>query len=256
MFNKALITPRDVLAESAEEVTLEIELERSLIPFIDPPLAGVEVEVEGVGRRATDTGGRAAFPLGRLPVGVHRYRARVVNSGWRSGEAEALVQVAPREAPVFITDIDQTIADVSSFGYLFRGNDSVQATEHSREVLRDLAGRMVIVYLSARDHIFTAKTKAWLKSRDFPPGPLYVRRVRFWSISPREHKIRRLEEICSRFSNVCWGVGDLVGDVEAYAHRKIPPILLSRKRRDGLPPDCRCVATWKEIAEIVARAPR
>lgn len=249
MFTKLLITPRDLLATPEEEVVLEVEAEKVLLPFVDPAFEGAEIELEGVGRAKAGAGGRAEFRLGRLGVGLHRFEARLEGAA----PATALVQVAACETPLFVTDIDKTIADVSSVAFPFRSNASVAAFESAREVLEVIGRTMAIVYLSARDHIFTAKTKDWLRRHAFPEGPLYVRRVRFWSASPRRHKLARLAEICSRFPNVRWGVGDLVGDVEAYAARNIRPILLTSKRRDGLPANCLTASSWKEIAQIVAR---
>ena len=248
MFSTPLITPRDVLAPAEEPVTLEVEVERRLWPFFDPPIAGAEVEVESAGRAATDASGEARIDLGRRPPGLHR--VRVSHGG---GTAEALVGVIPREAPVFITDIDHTIADVSSAGFIFKGVRSVPELEGAREALDRIAKTMQVVYLTARDHIFTRKTKEWLALRGFPPAPVYLRRrTRFWTVRARDHKVSRLRELRLAFPNLRWGVGDLPGDAEAYREHGIPPILIAPRPLPGVPEGTVQVARWSEIAALVA----
>lgn len=256
MFQKALITPRDVLAHPDEPVTLEVELEHVILPFLDPPIAGVEISLEGVGRVRTDAGGRSKFDLGCLAPGTHRYRAVLAGDRWRADPAEALVTVAPHDAPIFITDIDGTIADVSRLGFLFRVNSRIPVVEGAREALQEISRKTAVVYLSARDHTYAAKTRDWLRRNEFPDGPLYVRRQRLWSATPRRHKIRRLNEFQPRFTNIRWGVGDLRSDMEAYAERGIPSILLGRGRHTGLPAGAVLAGSWKEILSIVTKDPR
>ena len=66
-----MITLYDLLLPEGEAATLEVEVERHWFTFVDPPLADVEVEIEGLGRARTDAKGIAAFPLGVLPPGTH-----------------------------------------------------------------------------------------------------------------------------------------------------------------------------------------
>ncbi len=255
MRKTALITPRDLLSIPDETVTLEAEMERPVCLFIDPPIADAEIEAEGLGRGTTDGGGLARIEAGRLPEGSRRFRLRATGERWSAPEVEALVCVARRDAPVFVTDIDQTLADVSSLGFAFRSNESVRPLDGAVEAMVEIARRMTVVYLTARDHIFTAKTRDWLDRRGFPEGPLYLRRVRFWAASPADHKRARLEELRARFTNIRWGVGDLPGDVEAYSSRGVSPILLSRRPLPPRFPGVRA-ASWEEVLELVVRDPR
>jgi hypothetical protein len=170
-----------------------------------------------------------------------------------TGEVEAIVAAIPRDTPVFITDVDHTIADVSSAGFIFKSVDQVRPVEGAREALERIAGSMQLVYLTARDHIFTAKTKEWLRLNRFPEAPVYLRRrTRFWTVAARAHKLLRLRELRSSFPNIRWGVGDLPGDVHAYAAHGIPPILISAHPLAGLPDGTIQVKHWSEIAARVA----
>jgi hypothetical protein len=244
-----LITPYDLLHPAGEPVTLEVELEHRWSIFIDPAAADVEVEVEGVGRARTAASGIATFPLGVLPPGTHH---PVVRIGRRS--VEALVRVTPAETPLVIVDIDQTIADVTPQGFIFLPTRSVRAMPGSHAALQEIAKSMQIVYLSARDHIFTRKTKLWLRSAGFPEAPVYLRKgTRFWSASPRQHKVERLRDLRSRFANIRWGIGDRPGDAAAYAAHGIRPILLSSYRLPEVSTDVPCLPDWKTILEHVKK---
>jgi hypothetical protein len=242
-----LITPRDLLAPAGEPLALEVELERRLLPFLDPAIEAVEIEVDGAGRAVVGPGGVAAVPLGALAPGTYRYRVR-----WRSAQAEALIRVVPRDVPILITDIDQTLADVSALGFVLLPNRSIRPLRGAREALEEIAGRMEIAYLTARDHIFSAKTKAWLRQNGFPEAPLYLRRgTRFWTVGAQAHKISVLREIRLRFPNIRWGVGDLPGDAHAYAAHRIPAILLGNHPVDGLPPGTVCAPCWSDIRNLI-----
>lgn len=252
MVKAALVTAWDVLAPAGEASTLEVEVERWRCLFWDPPLADAPVEVEGVGQVATDARGRAELTLGSLEAGTYRYRVRLRSDVWEAPPAEALVFAIPRETPIFITDIDHTIADVSPLGFILRPNPSIRPVPGAPEALREIALRFQVVYLTARDHVFAVKTRDWLQQRGFPEGPLYLRKdTRFWDTSPREHKIARLGELRARFPNLRWGVGDVLGDIEAYAAHGIEGILFWPRGGPAPPPASRVARSWAEIAALV-----
>ena len=244
-----LITPYDLLVPAGEAATLDVEAERRWLTFVDPPLADLELEVEGLGRAKTNTRGFASFPLGILPPGTHRFR---VLQGRKP--PEVLVRVIDPRTPVLVVDIDHTIADVSPQGFILKKVQNVRPVLGSREALEELAPTMQIVYLTARDHIFTRKTKLWLRAAEFPEAPVYLRKgTRFWTHNPSEHKIERLKDLRPRFPNIQWGVGDKPGDIAAYQAHGIPPILLAPSRPEGLAPGVACYSGWKDILEHIRK---
>jgi len=244
-----LITPYDLLLPAGEPATLDVEVERRILTFIDPAVAGEEIEIEGVGRTRTGPNGIASFALGALPVGTHRYRVRM-----RRKPPEALVRIVERDTPIIVVDIDHTIADVSPQGFIFKKVQNVRPLLGSRESLDELSKSMQILYLSARDHIFTRKTKLWLRAAEFPEAPVYLRKgTRFWSASPQDHKIERLKELRTRFPNIRWGVGDKPGDVAAYTAHGIRPILIAPSRPLGVTEDVPCVPDWKAVMELIRK---
>ena len=247
MFSSTLITPRDLLAPAGEQVSLEIEVERRFAPFIDPPYVAARLELDGHGSAITDGEGQAAVPLQGLATGPNRIRVALDGVS-----TEAMVVVIPRDAPVFITDIDHTIADVSSVGFIFKSVGKVRPLEGAAEALVEISRKMQIVYLTARDHIFTRKTKEWLALHRFPEAPVYLRRrTRFWTVRARDHKVSRLREMRLAFPNIRWGVGDLPGDAEAYREHGIPPILISPRPLAGVPEGTIQVTRWSEIEAMI-----
>lgn len=244
-----LITPYDLLIPAGEPATLDVEVERRILTFIDPAIEGEEIEIEGVGRARTGANGIASFSLGALPVGTHHFRVKTSRK-----PPEALVRVVERDTPVIVVDIDHTIADVSPQGFILKKVQNVSPIVGSREALDELKNSMQILYLTARDHIFTRKTKLWLRAAEFPEAPCYLRKgTRFWSASPQDHKIERLKEIRSRFPNVRWGVGDKPGDVAAYITHGIRPIMLAPARPLGVTEDVPCLPDWKAILELIRK---
>jgi len=244
-----MITPYDLLLPSGEPATLDVEVERRWLTFVDPPVADAEIEVEGVGRARTGPDGIASFPLGALPVGTHHFKVRTNRK-----PPEAIVRVVDREAPILVVDIDKTIADVTPQGFIFRKVQNVRPMVGSREALDELSKSMQILFLTARDHIFTRKTKLWLRAAEFPEAPVYLRKgTRFWSASPQDHKIERLKEVRSRFPNIRWGVGDKPGDAIAYMAHGIRPILLAKVRPLGITTDVPVLPDWHAILELIKK---
>ena len=137
-----LITPYDLLVPLGEPATLEVEVEERWMAFVDPPAAGIEVELEGVGRAKSGKNGIATFDLGVLPEGTHRPVIR-----FNRKSVEAVVRVVPRETPVIIIDIDETIADVTPWGFIVRRVRNVLPLSGAREILKEISRTMQIVYL-------------------------------------------------------------------------------------------------------------
>ncbi len=106
-----MITPRDLLVPAIEPFTVEVEVERRIAPFLDPAVRGAEVDVEGIGRGVTGPDGVARIPGDALRPGSRTPIARVGDQS-----APFLIRAVPKETPVFIVDLDGTIADSSSVG--------------------------------------------------------------------------------------------------------------------------------------------
>lgn len=253
---RAILTLEDAIAVPGGTAELRAWVERKLFLFVDPNVEGATVEFHGeaglLGTAKTDLDGIARWVVREFPPGLHRIRARLApGSPHHASEAEAWLGVFHPEDPAIITDIDHTVADVSPFGFITKPNSSVRPIPGAPEALREMSAWMHIVYLSARDHIFVGKTRAWLRANGFPEGLLLLRRLRFTEASPLEHKLLRLQDVVARLKNIRFGVGDLPTDVEAYRARGVPAILLSERVVPGL--DAQRAASWNEILEIARR---
>jgi phosphatidate phosphatase APP1 len=243
-----LLTPYDALVPSGRGVSLEVEVERSWAPFVDPPLAGAEVSAEG--RSAvTDASGLARLDLPARPDGLHRVEVRSA-----SLRATAHVLVLPADAPVFITDIDETISASSPLGFMLKPLGWVRPIPGAAEALAEIARRLPLLYLTARDHRYTGKTKRWLSLKGFPEAPVYLRKgTRFTAVRARHHKIARLAELKRDFPRISWGVGDKAGDVEAYLSAGIRPVCFGASRPPGVPESVPCLDDWNAIRDRVLK---
>lgn len=241
-----LLTPYDALVPSGTPVRLDVEVERSLAPFIDPARSGVVVTAEGA-TAVTGADGFARLDLGLRPEGQHRWTVSVAGRA-----APVLVRVLPRESPVFITDIDETISGSTPFGFIVKPVGWVRPIPGAVAALQEIARRYPLLYLTARDHRYTEKTKRWLALKGFPEAPVFLRKAtRFTTLPARHHKVRRLAALKQDFPAIAWGIGDKAGDVEAYASAGIRPILFAHRRPPEIPDSVPCLADWDSILKLV-----
>jgi hypothetical protein len=241
------LTPEDVLALPYRKIRLIARLERYVLRFVDPPLRGVEIEFfdgeRPLGSAVTDAQGSAAIEIDSGPAGLRRLR--VASS---RAEEPLVVRVLPADAPVLVVDLDHTIADVSPFRFAFMDNRSVRPVLGAVDAVLRLGERFTVVYLTARDHSFLGKTREWLRLVGLPDGPVFLRRRRFWSQRPIEHKLERLGEL-ARDHRLVAGVGDLPDDAKAYLAKGLKAFLLDPR---GIHPDVEGVVrvpSWKELEE-------
>ena len=239
------LTAQDALALPHSRVRLVARLERYVLRFVDPPVRGATVEFfEGearLGSAVTDAQGFASIEVDAGPAGRRRFR--VVSR--RSQEA-LVVDVLASDAPVLALDLDHTVADVSTWRFALATSREVRALEGAVEAIRRLANRYAIIFLTARDHSFLAKTREWLRLQGLPDGPAFLRRRRFWSQRAGDHKLERLGEL-KRTHRLVAGAGDMPADVKAYLANGMAAFLIDPR---GAVPDIEGavrVSSWKEL---------
>ena len=111
-----------------------------------------------------------------------------------------------------------------------------------------LAKRFRVVYLTARDHSFLAKTRGWFRLHGLADGPVFMRRRRFWSQRAFDHKLERLGEL-TKERRIVAGVGDLPLDAKAYLARGMAAYVMDP---GGAVPEIEGatrVRSWKELEE-------
>ena len=254
----AILTLEDTVVASGSSAALTGWLERDLGFFWDPDLPGEEIEFfseEGtIGFARTGSDGRARLEIRNLSPGIHRFRAQLSQkSRYHAPRVEAYIAVYETGEPVLVTDIDMTLAHCSPLGFITKSNLAVRPLIDSPISLQNLSRDYRIVYLSARDHVFVPKTRAWLRMNGFPNGPLLLRRKRFNRASPLEHKRERLREVKREVGGMRYGIGDKPHDVVAYHEQGIRPIWITNKTNGALPGETIRVSSWKEIVKEIGK---
>ncbi len=252
----AYVQGYDVLAPPGAEASLRAKVERPGHIRYRPDVHGEEVQfllgdkLIGSARSAGD--GIAEIKHRFEQPGSYVITLRLSEqSGYAAEPAPLRAEVCDPKTEFIITDIDNTIADVSWAKFTTTKNEDVPALPGSVEVLTDAAKRYKVVYVTARDDAFIKKTKDWLELRKFPPGPVF-----FWDflgkpLSHAKYKTKEIAAIKKSFPNLAAGLGDRVGDAEAYLANGMKAIIISPKRDDDLPKEAVWVKDWPSARQAL-----
>lgn len=181
---------------------------------------------EALGRARTDGDGRFDLVLSgaaRLPIGQRPLYGSV--AGDRSAVA-FLGLVLPSGGQVAVSDIDGTLTGSES-AYpesIFTGK-MVAAHDGAAEAIAALkARRYYPVYLTSRGRVFTEPSRAWLKDRGFPLGPVRLAPalVTIPGGATVDYKAGTMGELTSVGLRVGVGVGNRASDAEAYGRVGVP----------------------------------
>jgi phosphatidate phosphatase APP1 len=257
---EARLQALDALARPGEEITLCARLEREGVKGIHPDIAGAPLvyvlEGRRIGRAVTDDDGTAELRW-RAPAGGRadlRVEVRTEEgSGYAAAPSTLLVAVRDGARPILITDIDHTIADIASLKFPFEEPEDIPERPGAARVLRSLAERYDIVYLTARDDAYVERTRRWLAIRGFPAGPVFHRDLTLTRLSAGDFKTGFLRGLKKAWPGCRVGVGDRTEDVEAYRGAGLEAILIGD---DDLPEGARRAASWADIEEFLADGPR
>ena len=232
-----VINAQDALTPPSEPARLRARLQWSFPLWPAVGVGGAVIAVEPGLRARTDAGGWIELdaPPGRYTLCADR--AEPINA--------LLAEVAP-DREIFITDIDATISDASSARALVADNARIRPMAGSVEALRRIKERYQIVYVTARNFRYTAKTKGWLAMHHFPPAPLITRSALWWRKPSRAYKRETLAALAARWPNIRAGVGDRTGDVLAYASVGAAAFLIGAS---SAPDGAQAVGSWKELEE-------
>jgi hypothetical protein len=172
--------------------------------------------VEGV----DDSGGRVYFEIPaskRLEPGRHRVRF-VVRGDLSS--TEAFIEVVPRGAPVFVSDVDGTltVAESEEFGALLSGRLPAVNTD-APEVSRILASKGYhAMYLTARTEWLVGRTRDFLAANSFPPGVVHTTQSATGATgaAAAEYKSEELAALADHGLVPSWAFGNTATDAQAY----------------------------------------
>jgi phosphatidate phosphatase APP1 len=256
---KARLQAFDVLARPGEKITLRAKLELEGILGIDPNLHGVtlvfRMDGKEIGSARTADEGIASVPFTVPEGGRADLRVEVSvgeGSRYRAAPSTLLLAVRDGKRPILVTDIDNTIADVSSLEFLVSTPEEIPELPGAAEALGRLAGRFDIVYLTARDEHYVEATRKWLALRKFPPGPAFFRDLSLATLSARKYKTHALAALKKDWPTLSVGVGDRTEDDEAYLANGMTAILLGG---DDLPEGAKRAASWADVEKMLAEDP-
>jgi hypothetical protein len=171
---------RDVIAPASQGATLAAKFTYGLVSkdlededvrvFVDDCTGWVDL-----GDYTTDSDGqiRADLPLD-LGIGVYDVTFQVL--GDRSLTSASL-WILPRGTHITITDIDGTLTatDRELFAQILDGSHLPTARPAAAELTRAHVDRgHVVMYLTGRPDWLTGKSREWLSTLGFAPGPLRV----------------------------------------------------------------------------------
>jgi len=253
------LTVYDAVVAPGGTAALSAKLEKVLLVLVNPDVKGrsVSFRLDGkpVGEAVTAGEGVATVTVPAPSPGPHLIEASLGN-----GRASGILLVAPPNARAFVTDIDHTISDFPEPKVPFASIETMPALPDAPEVLRGLSKRYVIVYLTARDDAILQKTKAWLRLRDFPWGPVLGRDLKVWDLFSKgqgapAHKRRTLEALRRILPDIRFGAGDLAGDVDAYLSNGVRPFLIA-PAGTKIPEGAALVSGWRAIEASVEAAER
>lgn len=182
-------------------------------------------EVEGVG----DSGGRVFFeipPAQRLGPG--RHRVHLVVRGDLSS-TELFIEVVPRGAPVFVSDVDGTLTgtETEEFTSLLVGR-LPDVHPHAAAVFHRLVSKGYRpMYLTARPEWLVQRTRDFLDAYGFPPGIVHTT-LGLTGATGRgavEYKTAELAHLLdAKGIRPAWAFGNTATDAEAYDNAGIMPL--------------------------------
>jgi phosphatidate phosphatase PAH1 len=142
-------------------------------------------------------------------------------------------------------DIDGTITPSGALRVV-RGEEEPMVG--AAAALRRLARDRTVVYLTARDDFMLETTRDFLARSRFPPGPVLLRDFTLATLPPGPYKTEVLRGLRTRFTGPWTGIGDTVGDAEAYLSAGAEALILTDDPA-SLPRGARAVRDWSEIRE-------
>ncbi len=235
-------TGHDAVTTPGTPVPIRAKFERGLVGLVRPDLVREQVRLTVLGRSSLDLTDEDGFAEGSaLPreAGVFPIEAHLVQRK-EAPAARSHLFVFPRELPVAVVDIDGTLSDMGAVKVMFEGAEA-PAYEHAREVLTLLAKTHAIVYLTARDDVLSADTRAFLRRHQFPVGPvlfneLGLRGEALSQLAPGNHgkfKLRVIERLRERGLRVVVGIGNAETDGFAYEAAGLKSYLRTEEPGEG-----------------------
>ncbi len=216
---------------------------------------GTHVSVEGV----EDTGGRVYYPIpAEKELGPGRHRVHMVARGDNS-TADVYIEIVPPGTPIFVSDVDGTLTteETEEFFDLLTG-DTPQINPWAAQVLGTLAAKGYHpVYLTARPEFLGARTQAFVRERNLPPGIVHTTLSSTGALGNAAvgYKTGELAMLAQRQLVPDWVFGNTDSDAEAYENAGIEPVEQRIFFRFDDPYGGRRIESYEELLDEVDALP-
>ncbi|MBI3270931.1 MAG: hypothetical protein HYZ53_18155 [Planctomycetes bacterium] len=253
---KAQVTGVDALTQPGVAAPVQVRVALTTIPFFQPHLHGTTVKLykgsEYLGSATTGDEGIANFSYVPTTTGYTILTAKLSSSWLSSNAARIVVGSFPASTKFLVTDIDHTIAKTNDLSFLFSSNPADTATmPFSQDALAYAAAHgWKVIYLTARDHRSTVKTKDWLLLKHYPVGCSFFMDQNLTNLlSQGAYKKAKIAELKHFFPLISVGVGNMPGDADAYLSNGMTALILPKRDPFGdptspMPSGTHLIANW------------
>ena len=231
------------LSHSPRGRTLEFLVPAAEVALRQPPEADWEAW-KPVGEGRTDGEGFArarhvpATAPGEPPARV-RILPVVVREASDPDRSRAAFHVFtfPADTPLVVVDIDWTISRTGTMDWLRNAGHDFEPVPGAVEGTRAIAERALVVYLTAREAMFTNETRLWLQRHGFPLGPLLLRDLGEDPLSASGFKRQTIARLKRDFPDIVAGIGERIKDARACAANGVPAFVIrdAAGEEDGFP---------------------
>ncbi len=240
-----LFTVADVLAVPGEEAELRARLQAGDLLSAQGGYV-VRFHREGQLFKAAETGGDGTAVVAFRPEapGDYVFTAELSPNGFPGAVPEPValrVACRPGDAPMVIVDLDKTLV-AGGFQQVLIGQ--AEPMPGSQRVMKRLAERYTVAYLTHRPDYFGPKSKAWLRRNEYPSGPVLLSGLGGFLKGSEAFKSGVLAELQKQFRKIELGIGDKISDARAYHEHGLKAFAIVR------PED---TAPTEELQELLAQ---
>lgn len=246
----AVLTGQDALVPTGVPWNLRFKVERDDSYRTD--LKGVKVEFWAngalLGTATSGKDGYASFLLQTASTpGDLVVTGKLASGGNYTAPSDTLlVCVRDKAARLLVMDIDQTISAAPWATVTKKANTQLYPLPGAQQALTDIAHDATIVYLTAREDDYRAKTRDWLDHWSFPRGPVYCSDSDHDPSSAQSYKTKVLGSLAPYFTNIAGGVGNQPSD--AYAYKSIgAPCAMLDTQTTSFPSFAYVAHSWADL---------
>jgi hypothetical protein len=259
----------DTLALPGEEVVLRARLKAGDLQTDQPGfVARFHLDGRLYKTAETDLAGTATVSFRPKAAGDYHFTVELSPNGFPDKPPAAidlLVACRAAEAPMIVVDLDKTVV-ASGFAAVMAGQPKAMAG--AAQIMKRLAERYTIVYLTQRPGVFGPESKAWLHDNGFPPGAMILAETPQLLQGNEPYKREAIRGLTRRFRKIEFGLGDRPSDAHAYAENGLRPILIVMPDASATAEELRrlagdveslradAVRNWDQAGEVILHGKR